>query len=59
MSGRVRSAYQPGVSHSSGDLKSHPNNKIITLLSKMPTSVLTEDLAKGQKRATLDSGRQI
>jgi hypothetical protein len=35
------------------------NDKIITLLSKMPTSVLTEDLAKGQKRATLDSGRQI
>ena len=35
------------------------NDQIITLLSKMPTSVLTEDLAKGQKRATLDSGRQI
>ena len=34
------------------------NNEIITLLSKMPTAVLTEDLAKVQKRATLDSGTQ-
>jgi hypothetical protein len=39
MSGRVRSVYHPGVSHSSGDLKSQPDNKMIRYKKRVETTL--------------------